>query len=156
MEKSTSRSRVGWWLIFVLKLAVCVIFVVAGVMKVRDPVAFAIAIRHYKMVPVVFILPMAFYLPWLEIVCGLGIFMKPLSRAALCLILFLDLVFMAALTTAWARGLNVKCGCFGELLDDTGLGVAITRNVLIAITIGVILVYPVRSKVRDESIVAVA
>ena len=95
----------------------CVIFVFAGVMKASDPIAFAIAIRHYKMLPAILILPLAFYLPWLEIICGLAIFVRPLSRAALYLILLLDFVFMAALTTAWARGLNVKCGCFGELLD---------------------------------------
>ena len=145
MEKSTSRT-IGRWLIFVLRLAVCVIFVFAGVMKLRDPVAFAIAIRHYKMVPAFLILPMAFYLPWLEIICGLSIFVRPLSRAALYLILLLDLVFLAALSVAWARGLNVKCGCFGELLNEISYITAITRNVFIAIAIIVILVVTGRAK----------
>jgi len=146
MEKST--SRLGWWIVFVLKLAICVIFVFAGVMKLRDPVAFAIAIRHYKMLPAFLILPLAFYLPWLEIICGLSIFVRPLSRAALYVILLLDLVFLAALSVAWARGLNVKCGCFGEAFNDIGYPAAITRNILIAIAIGVILVYQTRQKKR--------
>jgi putative oxidoreductase len=34
-------------------------------------------------------------------------------RSALRLLLVLTAVFIAAITSAWIRGLDIRCGCFG-------------------------------------------
>lgn len=54
----------------------------------------------------------AIVLPWLELLCGLMLLTSFQLRAALswCLVLFG--VFVAATGQAWARGLDISCGCF--------------------------------------------
>jgi hypothetical protein len=47
------------------------IFIYAGAIKVLDPVQFATDIDNYKILPWMISVGLAFYLPWLEILCGL-------------------------------------------------------------------------------------
>ena len=56
----------------------------------------------------------AVYLPWLEVLAGLALILRRLPLGALLAITGMTLVFMAALTSAWARGLDISCGCFGK------------------------------------------
>jgi hypothetical protein len=55
-------------------------------------------------------------LPMIEIVAGLLLAIGPaLWRAgAALLLLLLLLAFTAAVSTAWLRGIDVACGCFGK------------------------------------------
>ena len=57
---------------------------------------------------------LAIYLPWLEILSGVAVIVRRLHLGALTTIAALMLVFTAALTSAWARGLDIECGCFGR------------------------------------------
>src|ERR1700722_19413154 len=57
---------------------------------------------------------LAFYLPWLEIFCGLALIFRFLYRGGLSLLTVLVLVFIGATVAAKARGLDITCGCFGH------------------------------------------
>jgi len=67
----------------------------------------------------------ALVLPAVEVVCGLALCANALVRGAAVVLNGMLLVFMAALGSAMARGLNVSCGCFG------GPGETVTRETLI-------------------------
>ncbi|HXA81247.1 MAG TPA: MauE/DoxX family redox-associated membrane protein, partial [Opitutaceae bacterium] len=97
----------------ILRLLVGGIFVVAGVLKVFDPARFAADIDHFRLLRYFAVAPLALYLPWLEIICGLAVFVSAWRRSALLLLLALTIVFIAAITSAWMRGLDIRCGCFG-------------------------------------------
>jgi putative oxidoreductase len=97
----------------ILRLLVGGIFVVAGVLKVFDPARFAADIDHFRLLRYFAVAPLALYLPWLEIICGLAMFVRAWRRSALVLLLALTIVFIAAITSAWMRGLDIRCGCFG-------------------------------------------
>jgi uncharacterized membrane protein YphA (DoxX/SURF4 family) len=101
------------WLTCILRLLAGGVFLVAGVLKVRDPAHFAADIDHFRLLPYFAVAPLALYLPWLEIVCGLAVFVGGSRRSALVLLLVLTVVFIAAITSAWMRGLDIRCGCFG-------------------------------------------
>ncbi|HST30315.1 MAG TPA: MauE/DoxX family redox-associated membrane protein [Chthoniobacterales bacterium] len=90
------------------------IFVYAGVLKVLDPVQFGLDIDNYKMVPWLMSVRLAFYLPWLEILCGLALISRFLYRGGLSILTLLVLVFIGATIAAKARGLDITCGCFGH------------------------------------------
>jgi len=90
------------------------IFIYAGVIKVLDPVQFANDIDNYKILPWPVSVALAFYLPWLEILCGLGLIFRFLYRGALSILTALILVFTLATVTAKVRGLDITCGCFGH------------------------------------------
>lgn len=98
----------------VLDLIVGGIFVYAGVLKVLDPVQFGIDIDNYKSLPWLVSLRLAFYLPWLEIFCGLALIFRFLYRGGLSILTALTLVFIGATIAAKARGLDITCGCFGH------------------------------------------
>lgn len=102
-----------------LRFMVGGIFMVAGLLKLWDPGAFMVAIEHYHLVPRFIAGGMAVYLPCLEFLAGLQVVAFPRQRGALPVLLGLCVVFTAALLSAWVRGLDVDCGCFGAGLNST-------------------------------------
>ena len=125
----TKMTRFG---IPVLRLLAGGLFVIPGVLKAADPGAFLKAVENYRILPHALAVGTAFYLPWLEIVCGTGVISRRLRAGALGLLILLMLVFMVALVSAWSRGLNIDCGCFGSDGDGPAhYGRALTRDVFI-------------------------
>jgi putative oxidoreductase len=98
----------------ILDLIVGGIFIYAGVIKALDPVQFANDIDNYKALPWFISVRLAFYLPWLEIVCGLTLIFRFLYRGGLSILTALILIFVGATIAAKARGLDITCGCFGH------------------------------------------
>src|SRR5258708_38442651 len=94
-----------------LKLLVGGVFLVAGVLEVLDPARFAADIDHFRLLPYFAVAPLALYLPWLEIICGLAVFVGASRRSALVLLFGLTIVFIFAIASAWMRGLDIRCGC---------------------------------------------
>ncbi|MCA1657806.1 MAG: hypothetical protein LC627_00735, partial [Verrucomicrobiaceae bacterium] len=82
--------------------------------KVLDPVAFAGDIENYKTVPWPIGVRLAFYLPWLEILCGLALITRCLYRGGVFILTVLMSVFIIATIVAKGRGLDISCGCFGH------------------------------------------
>jgi putative oxidoreductase len=97
------------------------VFVYAGLTKVTDPLRFASDIHNYQIVPWPIGVRVAFYLPWLEISCGLGLIFHRLFTGAIAITSGLMLVFIAALVAARARGIDVACGCFGSASSNLTL-----------------------------------
>jgi putative oxidoreductase len=90
------------------------IFVYAGVIKAIDPVQFANDIDNYKALPWFVSVRLAFYLPWLEILCGLALIFRFFYRGGLSILSMLTLIFIGATIAAKTRGLDISCGCFGH------------------------------------------
>ena len=83
-------------------------------LSLASPVEFANGIDNFKLLPWPVSVALAFYLPWLEISCALGLVFRFLYRGALTLLITLMLVFTFAITAAKVRGLDITCGCFGH------------------------------------------
>jgi putative oxidoreductase len=90
------------------------IFIYAGAIKVLDPVQFAIDIDNYKILPWTISVGLAFYLPWLEMFCGLALILRRLYLGGLSIFTALVAVFLVATIAAKVRGLDITCGCFGH------------------------------------------
>jgi putative oxidoreductase len=90
------------------------IFVYAGVIKALDPIGFANDVDNYKMLPWAISVRLAFFLPWLEIFCGLALIARRLYFGGLWILTALMSVFIAASLVAKGRGLDISCGCFGH------------------------------------------
>src|SRR5205807_6370948 len=90
------------------------IFIYAGILKALDPVQFANDIDNYKTLPWFISVRLAFYLPWLEIFCGLAVIFRFLYRGGLSILSLLILIFIGATVAAKVRGLDITCGCFGH------------------------------------------
>ena len=90
------------------------IFIYAGAIKAMDPVGFANDIDNYKILPWPLAVRLAFYLPWLEMLCGLALILRFFYRGGLFILTALISIFIIASVIAKARGLDVTCGCFGH------------------------------------------
>jgi putative oxidoreductase len=109
-----SALDVGRFLWRILDFVVAGIFIYAGALKAFDPVQFASDIDNYKILPWPVSVALAFYLPWLEVFCGLGLVFRFFYRGALSLLTALVLVFTLSIIAAKVRGLDITCGCFGH------------------------------------------
>src|SRR3989442_15877053 len=91
------------------------LFIYAGVLKVFDPIGFATDIDNYKTLPWFIGVRLAFYLPWLEILCGLALITRQLYTGGLLILTALISIFILASIAAKARGIDITCGCFGHV-----------------------------------------
>lgn len=98
----------------VLELLCAALFLYAGCTKAWDPASFARSIENYQLLPAWPSALMALYLPWLEMIAAGALIVGKTRQAALSILCGLCLVFVIALSTAWIRGLDIQCGCFGE------------------------------------------
>lgn len=108
------RSGVGRF----LELIIGAVFLYAGGLKALDPVGFANNIENYHLLPWPLGIRLAFYLPWLEIFCGVALWLRKGTRGALTIAGALTLIFILASVVAKARGIDVSCGCFGHAARD--------------------------------------
>jgi len=88
------------------------IFVYASFYKILEPATFAKSIWFYHMVPGSMINQMAIILPWLELICGLGLILGFFYRGAVLIVNLMTLMFLFALGMAISQGLSIDCGCF--------------------------------------------
>jgi len=107
-----ATKKITFWRI--VDLIIAAIFIYAGVLKAIDPVQLAHDIDHYKILPWTIAVALAFYLPWLEVFCGLALIFRLFYRGALSILTALVVVFLVATIAAKVRGLDITCGCFGH------------------------------------------
>ena len=94
------------------------VFIYAGVIKALDPIGFANDIDNYKILPWAIGVRLAFYLPWLEILCGLALIARRLYLGGLSILTALISIFIVTTVAAKVRGLDITCGCFGHASKD--------------------------------------
>ena len=120
-------------LVLIARLVLVGVFVMAALPKIQDPGAFANSVAAFRIIDSGLSGWVALLLPWLELVIGLGILIPAIRRTSGALIGLLLLLFIVLHTSAWVRGLDISCGCFGA---ETGEASAdyrwlILRNVLL-------------------------
>ena len=114
-----------------LRLLLAGVFLFAGISKATDPSRFALDIQGYRLVPERMLMPAALYLPWLEIVCGISILSGVGLRGGLVVTSALLSIFLGAMMSAVIRGVDIRCGCFGDAADRPGLMLPMLRNFLL-------------------------
>jgi len=134
------------WLTIRVQFVLAALFVVAGISKIADPPGFAHEVHNYRLLPGGAVNALALWLPWLEVVTGLALFLGRARRAAATILGILLVVFIGALSINLARRHPVDCGCFGtskvtrteaQRLDEMKL--AIARDVGMLLLVGQVL-----------------
>jgi putative oxidoreductase len=132
-----SALGVGRFLWRILDFVLAGIFMYAGALKAFDPVQFASDIDNYKLLPWPVSVALAFYLPWLEIFCALGLVFRFFYRGALSILSASIVVFTLATIAAKVRGLDITCGCFGHASQNWSFPSHLATN--LAILTGLLL-----------------
>lgn len=103
-------------------------FIRAGLPKIEDPTSFAVSIEAYRVIGGSLALWVAILLPWLELVLGIGLLTPWLKQACSLTTAALLLLFIGLHASAWARGLDLNCGCFGLSEESPDYLGSILRN----------------------------
>lgn len=115
-------------------------FIATGIAKIIEPHQFAREIANYAILPDFLINISALALPWVELISGLLFVVGLRLRANATIIGGLLIVFIIAVASAWARGLNIDCGCYSEIASQkVGLEKILENTGLLILTIYVFI-----------------
>lgn len=103
------RHALHW----LLRVGLAAVWLYAGALKAIHPGRLQIDIERYRLVSAEVAWLAAAYLPGLKIILGLALLLWRRSPAPALLSAGLMAVFTLALASAWVRGLDLNCGCFG-------------------------------------------
>jgi uncharacterized membrane protein YphA (DoxX/SURF4 family) len=123
------------WLGLIARLILGGVLFAAGYLKIDKPDISQMAVRSYELLPISIANFLGLVLPPVEIALGVLLILGALTRVVAALGGFTMFIFIIAIAQAWARGLNIDCGCFGgggavaaadtrylqEILRDLGL-----------------------------------
>ena len=102
------------WIGLVSRLTLGGVLFVAGYLKVDKLEISQMAVRSYELLPIPVANFLGLTLPFFEVVIGLLLIVGAATRVVAALGGFTMFIFIIAIAQAWARGLSIDCGCFGD------------------------------------------
>lgn len=102
------------WVLRLARIALGLVMLAAALGKIGDASGLSLQIHNFRIAPVWSENLIALTLPWIELCAGLALCLGIRARAAAVLGFVMMLVFTLAVGSAWARGLDFECGCFGK------------------------------------------
>ena len=102
------------WIGLLVRLGLGGVLLYAGYLKAFTPDKSMMAVRAYELLPIWLANAFGIILPWLEIGAGLLLIVGVAVRYAAIFGAVLMVAFIIAIAQAWARGLSIDCGCFGD------------------------------------------
>ncbi len=105
--------------VLVLRVALGIVFVAAGALKIGHADVFASEIAGFQLLPFGLIAPLALLLPFVEVLLGAYLIIGLFTRVAGGFAAFQLAIFSAAIASAVVRGIHASCGCFGPADQTT-------------------------------------
>ncbi len=130
--------RIFW---HALRIAFGLMWIAAAAPKLQDPLQFTMEVRAYRMVADPVPALVALWLPPLELLMGVLIIVGRWGAlASLWMSQLLLLGFTVLLASAWARGLDISCGCFADGGDEKAdFGLLVLRDIAFLIWGGLLI-----------------
>jgi uncharacterized membrane protein YphA (DoxX/SURF4 family) len=102
------------WIGLLARLGLGGVLLYAGYLKAFSPDKSMMAVRAYELLPIWLANIFGIVLPWLEIGAGVLLIIGIAVRYVAIFGTTLMIAFVIAISQAWARGLSIDCGCFGD------------------------------------------
>lgn len=133
---SRSASRTKGMLLGLATIFLALVFIASAIAKLMDPARFLLDVQAFQLLPYPLAYAATLLVPWLELVCAVALFLRPLASAAAAIMALLTASFIGIIASAWHRGLQLDCGCFGDWLVFPNFGSHIAFNtVLLALLV---------------------
>jgi uncharacterized membrane protein YphA (DoxX/SURF4 family) len=139
---------IAWpWISTVARLGLAAVFLIAGGLKVGDLAESGRAVNAYQLMSFDVAKAVGAIQPFLEIAVGLLLLIGLAVRLSGAIAALLLVIFIAGIASAWARGLQIDCGCFSKGGALTGgrtaeYGLEILRDLGFLVLAGILLVKP--------------
>jgi uncharacterized membrane protein YphA (DoxX/SURF4 family) len=101
------------WFGVLARLVVGGVWIAAGLLKIPDPTENVRAVRAYQLLPESVVPVLGHLLPVLEILVGVCLVLGMLTSLSGVYSAIMLVAFIVGISSAWARGLEIECGCFG-------------------------------------------
>lgn len=102
------------WVGLAARLLVGGVWIAAGVIKLPHPEASVSAVRAYQLLPLGTTNLIGHLLPIVEVLVGVILILGVLVRFGGVVSALLQLGFIVGISSVWARGIPINCGCFGD------------------------------------------
>jgi uncharacterized membrane protein YphA (DoxX/SURF4 family) len=126
-------SRFGEPLLLVLRLALGVTMLWAGLSKVSETALFALTVRAYDVLPQELVHGFAIVVPWIEILLGICLVVGFWVRGSGLASAVLLASFGVAIGVNLFREADITCGCFGLDGAAGSLTDALIRDILMIV-----------------------
>ncbi|SNY29820.1 DoxX family protein [Paractinoplanes atraurantiacus] len=150
-QQQSTRLTAAWpWISTLARLGLAAVFLISGGLKVTDLAASGRAVNAYDLMSWETAKVVGAVQPFLEIAVGLLLLIGIATRLSAAIAAVLLVIFIGGIISAWARGLQIDCGCFSKGGELTGgrtaeYGLDILRDVGFLVLAGILLWKP-RSK----------
>ena len=114
-------------ILLLLRILFGAFFIWSGIAKVKDPIEFAEAVRNFDLIGDPLAPAMALFIPWVEVIAGIAIMWDKFAKGGSGILTGSLAVFTGAIIIAWARGLDITCGCFGGT-EELNYPVKVAQN----------------------------
>jgi len=107
-------TKVFQVVVTIVRMALGVMFIYAGITKIIAPAGFALAVYNYHILPAPLVNVTAIVLPWVEVIAGTFLVLGLWVPGGALVVSSLFFVFTIALGFNLSRGLDIACGCFSS------------------------------------------
>jgi len=119
-ERSGGLKRVAAnrYVILVFRLILAAFFLTSSYGKLVDIERYSVdAVYNFGILPMALARPFALVMPFIELLCGLGLLFGVLTRLSALGIALMSLSFFIAKAIVLSQGRSIECGCFGAVID---------------------------------------
>ncbi len=125
-QSAISKERTGWLrtvvanrhVILVFQLILVAFFLTSSFGKLVDIERYSVdAVYNFGILPMVLARPFGLMMPFIELLCGLGLLFGVLTRLSALGVSLMSLSFFIAKAIVLSQGRSIECGCFGAVID---------------------------------------
>lgn len=115
---------------WILRIGFSFILIYAAWNKILNPFAFAENVSQYRVIGIDLSLWTAVFIPYLEIVLAICLLSGIWLKSAVWANTFLMFLFLILIIQAFARGLDIDCGCFTQNGEANINGLKLSENII--------------------------
>jgi uncharacterized membrane protein YphA (DoxX/SURF4 family) len=123
---SCLEEKSGWlktvaanrYVILLFRWILAAFFLVSSYGKLVDIERYSVdAVYNFGVLPMFLARPFGLIMPFIELLCGLGLLFGVLTRLSALGIALMSLSFFIAKGMVLSQGRSIECGCFGAVID---------------------------------------
>ena len=104
--------------VLIFRFVMAAFFLTSSYGKLVDIERYSVdAVYNFGILPMVLARPFGLVMPFIELLCGLGLLFGVLTRLSALGVGLMSLSFFIAKAIVLSQGRSIECGCFGAVID---------------------------------------
>ncbi len=134
------------YLILGLRLLLAAVFLISSFGKLVDIERYSVdAVYNFDILPMALARMFGLVMPFIELLCGLGLLFGVLTRLSALGVALMSLAFFIAKGIVLAQGRSIDCGCFGAVVE-TLASVTIFMDIPMVVMASMIMLAPPQAR----------